>query len=151
MQAALSSIFQRRHKKVEERLFMPSGPLGSFAVKIDLVHLLGLLSADGYHDMVIMKDIRNAFAHRLGIRDFKTPTIRDRCLNLRMIETHVGDTKFQAGESILSLAPDDRPRLRVFNYARKKKQPRQRYLVTAQLITISFALIRSIRFPLPVV
>jgi DNA-binding MltR family transcriptional regulator len=150
--AILSAL--KRNKDIEDFFFQPSGPMGSFRVKVDLCYMLGLLSDDAYRDLSIIKDIRNAFAHRLDIRDFKTQSISDRCFSLKLIEKYVVNTKFAKGESILLLgkpADDAQPRLAVFNYSQKMKQARQRYLVTAQLITISFALIRSIRFPPPVI
>jgi DNA-binding MltR family transcriptional regulator len=124
----------RRDSVVENRLFQPSGPLGSFATKIDLAYLLGHISAEAFHDLVIVKDIRNMFAHRLDIKDFDTPSVRDKTKNLSLVESHVGNFTGAIGETLMRpMNTGDLTRLNVYNYEQKKSQPRARYLMTAQL------------------
>jgi hypothetical protein len=79
------------NSKIEDRMFQPSGPLGPFSVKIDMAQMLGIITQEAYADLVIFKDIRNAFAHRLDIRDFRTQWIKDRCAKFKLVETHVGN------------------------------------------------------------
>jgi DNA-binding MltR family transcriptional regulator len=49
---------------VQELMFNSSGPLGPFSNKIRLAYLMGLVSADFFKELEIMKEIRNRFAHR---------------------------------------------------------------------------------------
>src|SRR5215207_10013598 len=72
---------------VQQSLFRPSGALGAFGVKIDLAYLMGVISSAGRSDLIILKSIRNDFAHRLELDSFEIPTIRDRCANLRLVDT----------------------------------------------------------------
>jgi hypothetical protein len=48
-----------RDEKIENRLFNPSDPLGTFSTKIDIAYLNDLISAAAHRDLVIFKDIRN--------------------------------------------------------------------------------------------
>src|SRR5258708_4165837 len=72
--------------KIQEKLFQPSGALGSFSVKIDLAYLMGIITSAGLDDLARMKNIRNDFAHKLDIAVFKLPTVADRCSNLTLVE-----------------------------------------------------------------
>jgi DNA-binding MltR family transcriptional regulator len=73
-----------REKEVVERLFRPSGPLGSFSAKIDLGFLMGLYSKDAHADLVAIKEIRNEFAHRLRTKNFTSQRVRDLCQNIEV-------------------------------------------------------------------
>jgi DNA-binding MltR family transcriptional regulator len=150
MKAAILSAF-RRSPKIEERLFQPSGPMGSFSTKIDMVYMLKLVSRAAYNDLIIIKYIRNAFAHRLDIRDFESQSISDRCRNLKLAETHIGSLEGNEGEMLLSFDPNDIPRLHVLDYEQKITNPRERYLMTAQLVTICFAMVGFSNHSLPLI
>ena len=49
---------------IKNDFFRSSGALGSFAAKIDLALLTGLLTEDAHKDLNTMRCIRNVFAHR---------------------------------------------------------------------------------------
>lgn len=66
-----------------------SGAFGSFAVKIDLARLMGLITPLAHKDLVIIKDVRNRFAHDYEITDFDTPAIAAKIKNLRLLEYYV--------------------------------------------------------------
>ena len=127
----------RRDPIIEDRLFQPSGPLGSFTTKIDLAYLFGLITEPAYRDLVILKDIRNAFAHKLSIKNFNTTSIKDKTMNLNLVETNVGNFTGAAGETLIKpMSNAGLPRLNVHDYDKRKKQPRTRYLITAQLFLV---------------
>lgn len=67
----------------------PSGPFGAFAVKIDLAYMMGFITSHARADLIIMKDIRNKFAHDLDIAGFKSSAVADRCQNLKLIDLYV--------------------------------------------------------------
>jgi DNA-binding MltR family transcriptional regulator len=50
-------------KKVLEELFRPYAPLSSFSAKIQLAYAYGLIDADDYADLSIIRRIRNDAAH----------------------------------------------------------------------------------------
>ena len=70
-------------------IFRPSGPLGSFSVKIKMGFMLQIYGAYVLKDLETIKDIRNLFAHNLGVHDFQTQSVRDRCMNLKIVEEYV--------------------------------------------------------------
>ena len=60
----------RPSKKVIERLFKPTGPMGPFANKIHLAYLLHMYPSIIYEHMLTICDIRNKFAHTLHFETF---------------------------------------------------------------------------------
>lgn len=73
-----------------------AGPLGAFAVKIRMGLLLRLFGKVVFREMMIIKDIRNEFAHVIGenaVRSFASPEIKDRCGHLKIIENYVRPMK----------------------------------------------------------
>lgn len=59
--------------KITKRLF--SGPLSSFAAKIDLVYALNLIEHETHDDLRVLLTIRNTFAHTMDFLDFSSPSI----------------------------------------------------------------------------
>ena len=98
---ALKSRLQQ-DKAVVERMFRASGPLGSFATKIDLAFLMDLISKEAHSDLVIFKSIRNDFAHQLHALDFSAERIKSDCYRLRLIETQVDDIDDPKADEILT-------------------------------------------------
>jgi mannitol repressor len=128
----------RRDAKVEERLWQSSGPLGSFSVKIDLALMLGLVSPAAHQDLIVMKNIRNRFAHHLNIKDFRSQQIRNMASHFALVETHIGDaTKEPMNVAVFGGATG--PRIWVQNLQSRKKIARDRYLMTAQLFLFCLA------------
>lgn len=88
-------------KKAWGRLFGGNGPLNTFASKIDLAHILGMLSDAIYSDLHMMRLLRNEFAHLIAHEtehttlSFSSSHIKDRCLALKCI-AHEGHTEPRA-------------------------------------------------------
>jgi DNA-binding MltR family transcriptional regulator len=57
-------------------LFGQERPLGTFSSKIKLARALGLFGPKTAHDLNLMREIRNAFAHGLRKMSFETPEVR---------------------------------------------------------------------------
>lgn len=55
----------------------------SFAQRIELAFGLGLLSAEEYRELTLIRKIRNDFAHKGLELSFGTPPIKERCAELR--------------------------------------------------------------------
>jgi DNA-binding MltR family transcriptional regulator len=70
------------HKDLWDRLTHPSAPLGSFSVKIDIAFMFALITKEARSDLVILKDVRNAFAHKMTIAGFQDQWVQDKCKNL---------------------------------------------------------------------
>lgn len=130
----------RRDVKIEGELFRSSGALGSFNAKIDIAYLMGIFSRAAHADAHLIRDIRNSFAHDLSIKDFKSASIRDRSMNLKLIETHAKQTVAGAPNQLFfNLSPGAIPRLGVVGLAEKKRNPRDRYILSCSLLASSLS------------
>jgi hypothetical protein len=74
------------HRDRINRLFNLGGPLGTFAVKIDIGWLMGIYSKGVRSDLKRLKDVRNKFAHNIEVDTFEHAEIRADCVNLKMAE-----------------------------------------------------------------
>ncbi len=92
LEACLRSMM-KQSEKVQERFFGTYGPLGSFSSRIDLAYLLNVISKEAHNDLTIIRNIRNDFAHNLSIKGFKDTSIKDKTLNLKLIDKFVGGYK----------------------------------------------------------
>jgi DNA-binding MltR family transcriptional regulator len=61
-------------------------PLSSFGAKISLAFCLGLISSEERHDMRILKNIRNLFAHELSLLVLQHPPIAKQIAKLKLVE-----------------------------------------------------------------
>ena len=89
MESALENAIKTKMRdplspELASRLFGFSGPLGTFSAKIDLGHALAMFGPDTYHDMHIIRQLRNAFAHITKPIKFKTKEIAPMCSHLRI-------------------------------------------------------------------
>ncbi|WP_374387933.1 MltR family transcriptional regulator [Sandaracinobacter sp.] len=55
-----------------------NAPLGSFSSRISACYTLGLISENEYSDLMLLRRIRNDFAHDMHT-SFDTPSVVDRC------------------------------------------------------------------------
>ena len=132
LEEALRSRFRFDNLTVSQGLFQPSGALGPFSTKIDLAHLLGILSDEAHRDLINLKNVRNSFAHKLHLDSFDAQSIKDRCMNFALIDRYVGPVPPMAAahdpkEPTLYLGLPD--------YEQKKIDPRFRYVMTAQIFS----------------
>lgn len=74
-------------EKLLGELFKPGSPLGDFGVKVNLGYLLGLYSKVAWKELYTIRTIRNKFAHKLEVRDFKNDKMRGLTENLKLWET----------------------------------------------------------------
>jgi hypothetical protein len=140
--AALKEHLQK-HEKIANAVFSITGPVGDFSAKIDLALLVGLVGNTMYRDLVTIKDIRNYFAHRINVSDFKSEAIRTLAGNLKLIETRLSE-----GDPNSSKWPDDYW-LGVEGKAEVLADPRSRYLITLNVICYGLAIPQRMRTPEP--
>ena len=69
-------------QKVVGALLQSERPLGSFSAKIDMAYSLGLLPAEAYRHLHLIRKIRNEFGHRPEPITFNNPEISNRCREL---------------------------------------------------------------------
>ena len=66
------------------RLFTGYGPLATLSARIMFAYNLKIINADSRHDFIIIKDIRNQFAHTYLPLTFETGKISANCYNLKL-------------------------------------------------------------------
>jgi mannitol operon repressor len=67
---------------ISPKLVNHRGPLATFDAKIRMAYTLGLVDKDEFHDLDLIREIRNEFAHKLE-RHFEEPVIARKCRALR--------------------------------------------------------------------
>ncbi|MDN7419533.1 MltR family transcriptional regulator [Burkholderia dolosa] len=72
------------NKHNTDALLAQGRPIGAFSAKIRVAYAMGLIPDDVLHDINIIRDIRNKFAHLHGPLSFDDPAIKDQCGALRI-------------------------------------------------------------------
>lgn len=91
------------NRDINNSFFGVGGIAGDFGAKIQFAYLLGVISEPGMKDLKTISRIRNKFAHELLARDFQSNSVKNLCMNLKLVEERVreilplGDPR---GESI---------------------------------------------------
>jgi hypothetical protein len=135
------------------KLFNPSGAFGSFSVKIDMACLFKLVNERSHHDLKIMKDIRNRFAHHVEIDSFDHSEVSDRCRSLQSIDTWLRApsprelTELEAfGDAVRRGEHPPMPKFLsakeciIPDGAEMLKQPRFRYVQSAMIFSFVFGM-----------
>ena len=78
--------FLRPDKKTADAMLQPEGPLGSFAARIKIAYLLGIIEPTAHKDLEIIRGIRNDFAHVRQHIKFTDQSIKDRCKCLHAVK-----------------------------------------------------------------
>jgi DNA-binding MltR family transcriptional regulator len=75
-------------KEIVEDTFRPDGALGTFASRIKIAYLMGLIDKSTKSDLDLIRRIRNEFAHvREDIR-FTSQTVKARCRELQVARAY---------------------------------------------------------------
>jgi mannitol operon repressor len=72
-----------------------NAPLGTFSSRTSAAYALGLITEDEHHDLMLMRRIRNEFAHQVETT-FDTPSVIDRCKLLKHKAEEYGDVQMGA-------------------------------------------------------
>lgn len=81
-------------KGKNDRLLDGSGFAGTFSARIELAFRIGLISPDWYHDLKIINEIRDAFAHGLAGLTLNDPALSKLCHSLKIAYGNIRkDTK----------------------------------------------------------
>ncbi len=68
-------------------------PLGTLWSRIRLAYCLGLIGPDTYHDLEVIREVRNLFAHRCTPLKLESPRITARLNNLKLRRDEIYNTK----------------------------------------------------------
>jgi hypothetical protein len=86
----LEEVFREKFAANHDSLLGRSGPLATFSSRINLAFALQWIDEDTAHDLDVIRDIRNDFAHPLDHElSFATQSISARCCNLRSSAAHL--------------------------------------------------------------
>jgi len=82
----LENFFIKDKSNIQSILYGFNAPLYSFHSKILCSYCLGLLPDDEFHDLKIIKKIRNDFAHKQAGLSFSSQSIADKCKKLTKVD-----------------------------------------------------------------
>jgi DNA-binding MltR family transcriptional regulator len=85
LQTLLKVHFRHLNKDQYHRIFdgAGNGILGTASAKILIAYAMGLIEFNTYTDLVILNNVRNAFAHTLHTIDFENGHIKEDCAKLK--------------------------------------------------------------------
>jgi DNA-binding MltR family transcriptional regulator len=130
LDAKLEDLFKNRLSSYQNELLDHTGALGSFSTKIRLSCSLSWISEDARHDLSIIRDIRNKFAHDFDHNlSFNDASISDRCSNIKCIKELIRGTD-HAGKNVTNISTE------LFQaMANVVKTPRMRYQVAVDFLS----------------
>jgi hypothetical protein len=76
LERKLAQLFSSGNKKALAQLFAANGPFATFSAKITAAFCAGWLDADVYHDLHVIRKIRNSFAHQIHGLSMESQKIR---------------------------------------------------------------------------
>jgi DNA-binding MltR family transcriptional regulator len=83
LELMLRKHFAGKATTVINPLFEGFGPLATFSGKIKIAYAFGLLTDDEFHDLEIIREIQNHFAHRYEEADFDQEWVAQKVGQLR--------------------------------------------------------------------
>lgn len=145
------TVFLQRNTRDDQGLWKerthPSGPFGSFAVKIDIAFMFGLISKEARRDMIKIKDIRNEFAHNFNIKDFENPRIKSKSMSIHLVDEYVMDSRVipsdnrAAAKWMKEQFTSRTFRIGHANY--DKTEPKQRFVAACQVFVMALGMFRK--------
>jgi len=72
----LKKFYSYGSNKAHEKLFSANGPFATFSSKVNVAYCSGWIDSDVYHDIEILRKIRNIFAHRFENLTMNSPDIK---------------------------------------------------------------------------
>ncbi len=77
LRAKLETVFCKGNAEIRRKLFDDShGAFATFSAKVDAAYCLGWLEPDVFHDIGMIRKIRNEFAHRIHGLTLEEPKIK---------------------------------------------------------------------------
>jgi hypothetical protein len=79
LKGAISYRLVELNKEDSDGLFTGNAPLATFSAKIRVSYALGIIGKRTRHDIELVREIRNGFAHTLRDLSFETPELTKMC------------------------------------------------------------------------
>lgn len=87
LEHALASCFSRDASEIRDQMFDGDGAvLRDLSPKIIMAYMLGIVGPATRSDLVMIRQIRNAFAHSRAVLDFETPEIAAACMEISLCD-----------------------------------------------------------------
>ena len=71
----LKDHFSHGNKNVQKKLFSGNGAFSTLSSKVNIAYCSGWIDSDVYHDIEVLRKIRNVFAHRFEALSLDSPDI----------------------------------------------------------------------------
>ena len=88
----LRRLFKARMRlsgKLTEDLFDGHGPLSTFSALTKIAFCLKWIGPNTFHDLELIRSIRNGFAHSHKLVTFENPSVRSRCRDFKLVKATV--------------------------------------------------------------
>jgi hypothetical protein len=139
LRAELPDLKIKEKATLLDRMFSGSGPIATFSSQINLGYMLKIYDESAWRDMDRIRGIRNDFAHETGIGSFSVESVRDRCFNLKICDSHFSNTDANPFVTFVESVCPENLRFSVNNLEHKLSDPKQRYLLCIMYYTTFFA------------
>lgn len=116
LRAKLETVFSKGNAEIRRKLFDDShGAFATLSTKVDAAYCLGWLEPDMFHDIGVIRKIRNQFGHRIHGLTLEEPKIQALVDKLRVPhrlfydwgKVKCGATKDHAGIVLFTVEPAD--------------------------------------------
>ncbi|MFD1753569.1 MltR family transcriptional regulator [Rufibacter sediminis] len=87
LERALKKRLVQKKSVMDKAFEGTTGSLGTFAGKIQIAYLSGLISEELYKDLEVLKSIRNKFAHNILGCDFLNPVVLELCHRFILVKS----------------------------------------------------------------
>jgi DNA-binding MltR family transcriptional regulator len=84
LKLAILKSFESTSKRRQEKMFSGYGPLSTFAARIEIAYSLKVFHEKIYDYLIIIKSIRNEFAHSIQPTNFQSEEIKKLCAKLNL-------------------------------------------------------------------
>ena len=76
LERKLQALFTKGNSRNRQRLFDLNGPFSSFSSKILAAYTIGWIDSDVFHDLELLRKIRNKFAHTIDVKHFEDVEVK---------------------------------------------------------------------------
>jgi hypothetical protein len=128
------TCFMHKNKKITDETFRSTGAFGAFETKIRLGRLIGLYGENAHNDLMVIKKIRNKFAHSIEVKDFESKQISDWSKNFRLVERYTSTSPPLPKEPGPMQVSDLRAWVYDSGRDEKLKTPRGRFQLAVQVL-----------------
>ncbi len=130
LDARLEILYKRRMRRFQEDLLSNNGALGTFSARIRVARALAWISDDAYHDLDLIRKIRNEFAHNFDhALSFQDQSIASMCRELLVAKVLIEANEFAASRPHRNLSA----RL-ILAMGEPFRAPRQRFEIAVEML-----------------